>query len=56
MQIRDPDTLLAIIAQLKSQFGHQLAELHDALAVANVKNVALEAENLDFAKRLKLSE
>jgi hypothetical protein len=34
--IRDPDMLLAVIAQMKAQFGTQLAELNDALAVANV--------------------
>lgn len=44
MQIRDPDILLAVIAQLKSQFGNQIAELNDALALAHVTNAALGAE------------
>lgn len=34
--IRDPDVLLAIIGQMKIQFGTQITELNDALAVANV--------------------
>lgn len=34
--IRDPDVLLAVIGQMKVQFGTQIAELNDALAVANV--------------------
>lgn len=40
--IRDPDVLLAVVAQLKQQFGAQLVELHDALAVAHVRIAMLE--------------
>lgn len=34
--ITDPDVLIAVIAQMKTQFGTQIAELNDALACANV--------------------
>lgn len=44
MPIRDPDVLLAVIAQLKSQIGTQIADWNDALAVANVQIAMLRTE------------